>query len=139
MSLPSTPPSRDLSSTVRYVRHGSAAVIFLDNPPVNGLGDTVRQGIHAGLALACADAGIDAIVITGAGKAFCGGADIRQFNTPAATARRGRRPTLRSREGERRLGDGLRRRMRHAKADHGRHDRRGGEQSKLAHLSPHSR
>lgn len=87
MSLTATSPSRDLSDTVRYALHGRAAVIFLDNPPVNGLGDTVRRGVHEGLALARADAGVDAIVIAGAGKAFCGGADIRQFNTPAATAR----------------------------------------------------
>lgn len=87
MSLTPTSPSRDLSATVRYALHGRAAVIFLDNPPVNGLGDTVRRGIHEGLALAQSDPAVDAIVIIGAGKAFCGGADIRQFNTPAATAR----------------------------------------------------
>lgn len=87
MNLPAASPSRDLSPTTRYVLQGRVAVIFLDNPPVNGLGDTVRSGIHAGLALALADEGVDAIVIAGAGKAFCGGADIRQFNTPAATAK----------------------------------------------------
>ncbi len=87
MNLPAASPSRDLSPTTRYVLQGRVAVIFLDNPPVNGLGDTVRSGIHAGLALALADEGVDSIVIAGAGKAFCGGADIRQFNTPAATAK----------------------------------------------------
>lgn len=84
-------PCDAVSSTVRYARHGRVAVLLLDNPPVNGLGDTVRQGLYAGLARARGDAGIDAIVIVGAGKAFCGGADIRQFNTPAASAK----PTLR--------------------------------------------
>lgn len=87
MNLTVTSPSRDLSNTVRYALHGRVAVIFLDNPPVNGLGDTVRRGIHEGLAQAQADDGIDAVVLIGAGKAFCGGADIRQFNTPAATAK----------------------------------------------------
>ncbi|WP_258127479.1 3-hydroxyacyl-CoA dehydrogenase NAD-binding domain-containing protein [Achromobacter anxifer] len=87
MNLSAYPPSRDLSETVRYLLQERVAVILLDNPPVNGLGDTVRRGIHAGLALALADDAVDAIVITGAGKAFCGGADIRQFNTPAATAK----------------------------------------------------
>jgi len=87
MNLPAASPSRDLSATTRYLLQGRVAVIFIDNPPVNGLGDSVRRGIHAGLALALADEGVDAIVICGAGKAFCGGADIRQFNTPAATAK----------------------------------------------------
>lgn len=36
------------------------------------------------------DANVKAIVITGAGKAFSGGADIREFNTPKAT----QEPTL---------------------------------------------
>jgi len=76
-----------LSPTVRYALHGQVAVLFLDNPPVNGLGDTVRAGLHAGLERARDDASVRAVVIIGAGKAFCGGADIRQFNTPAATAR----------------------------------------------------
>lgn len=87
MTVNATYPSDEVSSTVRYALHGRVAVLFLDNPPVNGLGDTVRAGLHAGLARAVADAGVDAVVIVGAGKAFCGGADIRQFNTPAATAR----------------------------------------------------
>ncbi|MGH8817575.1 MAG: 3-hydroxyacyl-CoA dehydrogenase NAD-binding domain-containing protein [Achromobacter pestifer] len=87
MTLIVPPTSDDVSSTVRYALHGRVAVLFLDNPPVNGLGDTVRSGVHAGLARARADANVDAIVIVGAGKAFCGGADIRQFNTPAAVAK----------------------------------------------------
>lgn len=82
------PSSSDaVSSTVRYALHGRIAAMYLDNPPVNGLGDTVRSGLFAGLARARADSGVDAIVIVGAGKAFCGGADIRQFNTPAAVAK----------------------------------------------------
>ncbi len=62
------------------------AVITLDNPPVNGLGYARARGIVAGLDTALADAAVKAIVITGAGKAFSGGADIREFNTPKATA-----------------------------------------------------
>lgn len=80
-----------LSSTVRYALHGSVAVITLDNPPVNGLGDTVRAGIYAGLAQSQNDDNVGAVVLVGTGRAFCGGADIRQFNTPAANAQ----PTLR--------------------------------------------
>ena len=42
------------------------------------------RGIVDGLDKAQADAAVKAIVITGAGKAFSGGADIREFGTPKA-------------------------------------------------------
>ncbi len=72
--------------TAQYQVHGDVAVITLDNPPVNGLGLATRQGITDGLARAEADAAVKAVVITGAGKAFSGGADIREFGTPKALA-----------------------------------------------------
>ncbi len=65
---------------------GDVAVITLDNPPVNGLGYDTRIGIVNGLEQALNDAAVKAIVITGAGKAFSGGADIREFGTPKAIA-----------------------------------------------------
>jgi 3-hydroxyacyl-CoA dehydrogenase len=68
------------------------AVITLDNPPVNGLGYDTRGAVVAGVDRANADAACDAIVVTGGGKAFSGGADIREFNTPKASAE----PALRS-------------------------------------------
>ena len=72
--------------TAEYQVHGDVAVITLNNPPVNGLGLSTRQGITDGLARAEADAAVKAVVITGAGKAFSGGADIREFGTPKALA-----------------------------------------------------
>ncbi|MBU6436953.1 MAG: enoyl-CoA hydratase/isomerase family protein [Betaproteobacteria bacterium] len=68
--------------TAEYKVHGSIAVITLNNPPVNGLGHATRLAITEGLDKAQADAAVKAVVITGAGKAFSGGADIREFNTP---------------------------------------------------------
>ncbi|MFN4120986.1 3-hydroxyacyl-CoA dehydrogenase NAD-binding domain-containing protein [Acidovorax sp.] len=67
--------------TAEYKVHGSVAVITLANPPVNGLGLATRQGIVDGLARANADAAVKSIVITGAGGAFSGGADIKEFGT----------------------------------------------------------
>ncbi len=67
-----------------YQVHGDVAVITLNNPPVNGLGFITRQGITDGLTQANADAAVKAIVITGAGKAFSGGADLKEFGTPKA-------------------------------------------------------
>ena len=68
-----------------YAVHGDVAVITLNNPPVNGLGLSTRQAIVHGLNQALADEAVTSIVITGAGKAFSGGADIKEFGTPKAT------------------------------------------------------
>jgi 3-hydroxyacyl-CoA dehydrogenase len=70
--------------TAQYQVHGDVAIITLDNPPVNGLALATRQGISDGMAQANADAAIKAIIITGAGKAFSGGADIKEFGSPKA-------------------------------------------------------
>ena len=72
--------------SANYEVRGNVAVITLDNPPVNGLGLDTRKGITDGLDKAQADAAVKAIVITGAGKAFSGGADIREFGSPKAVA-----------------------------------------------------
>jgi 3-hydroxyacyl-CoA dehydrogenase len=69
-----------------YEARGDVAVITLDNPPVNGLGLDARRAISAGLDKAMTDAAIKAVVVTGAGKAFSGGADIREFGSPKAVA-----------------------------------------------------
>jgi 3-hydroxyacyl-CoA dehydrogenase len=75
-----------------YSLHGPVAVITLDNPPVNGLGFDVRSQLVAGVDRAQSDPAVNAIVLIGGGKVFSGGADIREFNTPKATAE----PTLRT-------------------------------------------
>src|SRR5574341_1620778 len=72
--------------TATYELRGNVAVITLDNPPVNGLGYATRKGITDGIDRAEGDAAVKAIVITGAGKAFSGGADIREFGKPEALA-----------------------------------------------------
>ena len=72
-------------STTYQVTNG-VAVITLSNPPVNGLGHSTRAGVCDGLKQAQADAAVQAVVIVGAGKVFCGGADIREFGSPAAFA-----------------------------------------------------
>jgi 3-hydroxyacyl-CoA dehydrogenase len=72
--------------TAHYKVHASVAVITLDNPPVNGLGMATRRAVTDGLQQANADAAVQSIVITGAGKAFSGGADIKEFGTDKAMA-----------------------------------------------------
>jgi 3-hydroxyacyl-CoA dehydrogenase len=70
--------------SAEYQVNGSVAVITLNNPPVNGLGLETRTAAVNGMRQALADAAVKAIVITGAGKAFSGGADIKEFNSPKA-------------------------------------------------------
>jgi 3-hydroxyacyl-CoA dehydrogenase len=67
-----------------YTVHGKVAVITLNNPPVNGLGLATRSAAVDAIQQAEADDAVTAIVLTGAGKAFSGGADIREFNSPKA-------------------------------------------------------
>ena len=72
--------------TTLYKVNGSVAVITLSNPPVNGLGHASRLSLAGHLEQANADALVKSIIITGAGKAFSGGADIKEFGTDKAMA-----------------------------------------------------
>jgi 3-hydroxyacyl-CoA dehydrogenase len=72
--------------TAEYKVHGDVAVITMNNPPVNGLGYATRTGLASGLEQANSDASVKAIVITGAGKTFSGGADINEFGSAKSTA-----------------------------------------------------
>lgn len=57
-------------------------VVTIDNPPVNALSAPVRAGLAAALDHAAGTAGIAGLVITGAGRTFIGGADIKEFGKP---------------------------------------------------------
>ncbi len=76
--------------TTSYQVQGDVAVITMTNPPINGLGFSTRAGLTDGLSKANADPAVKAIVITGADKAFSGGADIKEFGTSNA----GKEPNL---------------------------------------------
>src|SRR5256714_1855027 len=71
-----------MSEVAPYAVRDGVAVITPNNPPVNGLGNALRAGILQGLERAAADAEVKAVVLIGAGKAFSGGADIREFGKP---------------------------------------------------------
>ena len=68
-----------MSDLVTVTNRDGVAIITLQSPPVNGLGFAVRSGLQAALEAATADDAVDALVVTGAGKMFSGGADIREF------------------------------------------------------------
>ncbi|WP_166267151.1 3-hydroxyacyl-CoA dehydrogenase NAD-binding domain-containing protein [Marinobacter caseinilyticus] len=73
-------------STAHYEANGNIAVIRLDNPPVNGLGLALRQGIVNGILQAESDDTVKAVVIIGSDRAFSGGADISEFGSAKAMA-----------------------------------------------------
>jgi len=64
---------------VRLTFEQDVAVITVDNPPVNALSPGVPEGIAAAVERAVAQESVRAIVLTGAGKTFIAGADIREF------------------------------------------------------------
>jgi 3-hydroxyacyl-CoA dehydrogenase len=71
-----------MSDVAQYAVRDGIAVITLNNPPVNGLGNALRAGIMAHLKTAEADAAVKAVVLIGSAKFFSGGADIREFGKP---------------------------------------------------------
>lgn len=75
-------PALNFSQTVSASVHGAVLLLTIDNPPVNALSTDVRQGLMAMLEHVRANASVEAVVLTGAGKTFIGGADIREFGLP---------------------------------------------------------
>ena len=74
-----------INGVISYKIRDQVAVITMGRPPVNSLGYSLRAGIAEAIDLANADEKIKAIVLTGSNRAFSGGADITEFNTPEAT------------------------------------------------------
>ena len=69
-----------MSEPVRVEREGRVAVVTVDSPPVNAIGDAVLDGLAAAAAELGADHGVRAVVLTGAGeKAFMAGADLDEL------------------------------------------------------------
>ena len=69
------------------------ATLTLNRPErLNALGDTLRDDLHDALERASADSAIRAIVITGAGRGFCSGGDVKAMHEAHETRRQ--RPLL---------------------------------------------
>jgi 3-hydroxyacyl-CoA dehydrogenase len=65
----------------KYRVEGDVAIVTLDNPPVNGMNLETRNAMVSAIDAGLAASDVRAIVIAGAGAAFSGGADIREFGT----------------------------------------------------------
>lgn len=68
-----------MSDTCNYSVQGNIALIIMNQPPVNGLGQALRSAIIEQYRQASADDAVDAIVLGSAAPIFCGGADIAEF------------------------------------------------------------
>lgn len=68
-----------------YQSAAGVVVITLDNPPVNALGLALRLRLEEALRAAMANRAVRAIVLSGAGRGFCAGGDITEFDLPAIT------------------------------------------------------
>jgi 3-hydroxyacyl-CoA dehydrogenase len=68
--------------TVSIDRDGEIAVVTVDNPPVNALGQALRQGLWDAVGTLDADDTIRAVVLICAGRTFIAGADVTEFGKP---------------------------------------------------------
>lgn len=71
-----------MSELVRLQRRDEIALIIADNPPVNALGQAVRQGLLQAFQAAEADPQVAAVVLLCEGSTFFAGADIKEFGKP---------------------------------------------------------
>lgn len=70
-------------------REGAVAVVTLNEPTsLNALSAGIKDGIERHVPALVADPEVRAIVITGTGRAFCAGGDIRAFDQRDTTAMR---------------------------------------------------
>lgn len=60
-------------------KRGSIGIIWIDNPPVNAISQTVREGLLSAVKIAANDSEIAALVLACRGRTFMAGADIAEF------------------------------------------------------------
>ena len=63
-------------------RPDGVRVVTLNNPPVNAIGSAMRRQLRDTMLEIDADDSVKGVVLTGAGRAFIAGADIREFGKP---------------------------------------------------------
>lgn len=73
----------EFSASVSTTTRNGVLVVMISNAPVNATSGDVRNGLQKALVYAETTAEITGVVITGAGKMFIGGADIKEFGKSA--------------------------------------------------------
>ena len=74
-----------MNSPVSMTKHDQIATICIDNPPVNALSQTVRQGLIDCVNKADSDSSTRIIILICAGRTFIAGADIKEFGKKPLT------------------------------------------------------
>jgi len=74
-------PAVNSSSSVLYEARGAVALVTLNRPQaLNSFTRQMHHDLWAAIDLAEADSKIRALVVTGAGRGFCAGADLSEFD-----------------------------------------------------------
>ncbi len=68
-----------MSDLIQVETHDDVAVITVHNPPVNALGQAVCRELLSAVTDAAGNDAVRAIILTGGGSTFSGGADISEF------------------------------------------------------------
>ena len=71
-----------ITDTVSLTIDDGIAFLVVDNPPVNALGQAVREGLKTGIEVAGADDSVKAVILLAQGRTFPAGADITEFGKP---------------------------------------------------------
>lgn len=72
-----------MSTGITTRQDGGIRIIEIDNPPVNAMSNAIRAGLLEAVTAAGKDPAVEAVVLCGKGKVFCGGAEIREFGQPS--------------------------------------------------------
>jgi 2-(1,2-epoxy-1,2-dihydrophenyl)acetyl-CoA isomerase len=76
---------------VRLEKDGAVAVLTLDRPErLNAMADPMWDALHGHLAAIAADDAVRAVILTGAGRAFCSGGDVTGMAKSDAVSGRSR-------------------------------------------------
>jgi enoyl-CoA hydratase len=66
------------SKAYKVQKHGAVAIVLMDRPPVNAMSASFRRQLADLFGELTEDDAVQAIVLSGAGRTFCGGMDIKE-------------------------------------------------------------